>query len=132
MSFSQCRLSWGFSALFISIIVFGSGASAQVHQKRQPNYLSLPINTSEAEAQIILAQSRDYQSVFPLAKSAAEQCYEQKDLDECNNLMEIQNTLSTWCAQNDQNACELYNIVMDYSMSVQSNQMQRDLVDQIE
>ncbi len=134
MSFSLCRLSWGFSALLISIsmIALGSDASAQVHQKRQPNYLSLPINTSEAEAQIRLTQSRDYQSVFPLAQSAAEQCYEQKDLDECNNLTEIQNTLSSWCAQNDQQACELYNIVVDYSMSVQSNQMQRDLVDQIQ
>jgi catalase len=134
MSFSLCRLFWGFSVLLISssMVVFGSDASAQVHQKRQPNYLSLPINTSEAEAHTWQAQSHDYQSAGSLAMSAADQCYIEKDLDECDKLREIQNTISTWCAQDDQNACELYNIVMDYSMSVQSNQMQRDMVDQIQ
>jgi hypothetical protein len=132
MSFSLYPLSWGFSALFISMIVMGSDASAEVHQKLQSNDLWLPINTSEAEAQTWQAQSRDYQTAGSLAMSAVDQCYQQKKLDECNKLHEIENTLSTWCAQNDQNACELYTIVVDYSMSVQSNEMQNDLIDQIQ
>jgi hypothetical protein len=132
MSFSLCRLSWGFSALLISMVVIGSDASAQAHQKSQSKDLSLPINTSNAEIQTWQAQSRDYQTAGSLAMSAADQCYQQKDLDECNNLQNIQNTLSTWCAQNDQNACELYKVVVDYSMSVQSNEMTNDLVEQIE
>jgi hypothetical protein len=126
MSFSLCRLSWGFSTFFIGMIVIGSDASAQVHQKHQP------INTSEAEAQTWQAQSRDYQTAVSLGISAADQCYQQKKIDECNNLQEIQNTLSTWCAENDQTSCEAYNIVTDYLMSVQSNELQNDLVDQIQ
>jgi hypothetical protein len=132
MSSSLHRLSWGFSALFISMIVFGSGASAQVHQKRQPNYLSLPIDTSEAEVDTRLAQSRDYTNAGNLAMSATDQCYEQKDLEECEKLNGIKNTLSTWCAQDDQDACKLYTIVVDYEMSVQSTQMQQELTDMIE
>jgi hypothetical protein len=126
MSFLLCRLSWGFSTLFISMIMIGSDASAQVHQKYQP------INTSEAEAQTWQAQSRDYQTAVSLGISAADQCYQQKEIDECNNLQEIQNTLSTWCAENDQTACEAYNIVFDYSTHTQSNELQNDLVDQIQ
>lgn len=132
MSFSLCRLSFGFSALLISMIAIGSDASAQAHQKLQSKDLSLPINTSEAEAQNWQAQSRDYQTAGSLAMSAADQCYQQKDLDECNNLQEIQNTLSVWCGENDQTGCEAYQIVVDYSMSVQSNEMTNDLVEQIQ
>ncbi|MEY2857804.1 MAG: hypothetical protein RLZZ74_2116 [Cyanobacteriota bacterium] len=132
MSFSLYPLSWGFSALFISMIVMGSDASAEVHQKLQSNDLWLPINTSEAEAQTWQAQSRDYQTAVSLGISAADQCYQQKKIDECNNLQEIQNTLSTWCAQNDQNACEAYNIVFDYSTHTQANEAQNDLIDQLQ
>jgi hypothetical protein len=64
--------------------------------------------------------------------SAADQCHQQKDLEECEKLTGIQNTLSTWCSQNDQYACEAYTIVVDYSMSTQSNQMQQDLIDMTE
>jgi hypothetical protein len=49
--FFTASVSFGFSAFFMSMIVLGSGASAQVHQKRQPNYLSLSLDTSKAEAQ---------------------------------------------------------------------------------
>ncbi|MGL4880869.1 MAG: hypothetical protein ACRC8K_07360 [Waterburya sp.] len=132
MSFSLCRLSWGFSALFISMIVFSSDASAQVHQKPQPNYLSLPINTSEAEAHTWQAQSHDYQSAGSLAISAADQCYIEKDLDECDKLHEIQNTIATWCDQDDPDACKLYTIVVDYSRRVQTIEMGNDMRDQIE
>jgi hypothetical protein len=126
MSFSLCRLSWGFSALFISMTVIGSDASAQANQPHQP------INTSEAEAQTWQAQSRDYQTAVTLGMTAADQCYQQKKIDECNNLQEIQNTLSTWCAENDQTACEAYNIVFDYSTHTQANEAQNDLIDQLQ
>jgi hypothetical protein len=116
MSFSLYPLSWGFSTLFISMTVIGCGSSAKVHQ----------------EAQTRQAQSRDYQTAVSLGMKAAEQCYQQKKIDECNNLQEIQNTLSSWCAENDQDACELYTIVVDYSISIQSNEMQNDWIDQIE
>jgi hypothetical protein len=124
MIFSLCRLSLGFSTLFVSMTVIGSDASAQVHQSHQP------LNTSEA--QTWLAQSRDYQTAVNLGMEAAEQCYQQKKIDECNNLQNIQNTLSTWCAENDQTACEAYNILFDYSTHTQSNEMQNDLIDQLE
>jgi hypothetical protein len=125
MIFSLCRLSWGFSTLFISMMMIGSDVSAQANQKHQS------LSTSEAEAQTWQAQSRDYQTAVNLGMKAAEQCYQQKKIDECNNLQNIQNTLSTWCAENDQTACEAYNIVFDYSTHTQANEMHNDLVDQI-
>jgi hypothetical protein len=130
MSFSLYRLSSGFSALFISTIALSSGVSAQIYQNRQSNYLSLPINTSEAEAHTWQAQSHDYQSAASLAISAADQCYMEKDLDECDKLREIQNTIATWCDQNDPDACKLYTIVVDYSRRVQTIEMGNDMRDQ--
>jgi hypothetical protein len=130
MSFSLYRLSFGFSALFISTIALSSGASAQIYQNRQSNYLSLPINTSEAEAHTWQAQSHDYQSAGNLAISAADQCYIEKDLDECDKLHEIQNTIATWCDQDDPDACKLYTIVVDYSRRVQTIEMGNDMRDQ--
>jgi hypothetical protein len=132
MSFSLCRLSWGFSALFISMTVIGSDASAQVHQKLQSNDLSLPINTSEAKAQTRLAQTRDYVGASSMGMSAANQCYQEKEIDECDNLHQIQNTLSNWCAENDQNACELYISLVNYEMSIQSSQMLIEMSEQIQ
>ncbi|NJL52887.1 MAG: hypothetical protein HC930_12955 [Hydrococcus sp. SU_1_0] len=132
MSFSLCRLSWGFSALFISMMMIGSDASAQVNQKLQLNDLSIPINISEAEAQNWLAQSRDYQTAGNLAMSATDQCYQEKEVDECNKLFNIESTVSTWCAENDQTACELYDIIVNYHQSVQSIEMQNEIVDQLD
>jgi hypothetical protein len=117
MSFSLYRLSWGFSALFISMtIIGGCGGSSKVQQ----------------EAQTRQAQSHDYQTAVSLAMSAANRCYEQRKLDECDRLIEIENTLSTWCAQNDQGACEVYESVMKYDLTVKSSQMQTELLDLME
>jgi hypothetical protein len=106
MSFSLCRLSWGFSALFISMTVIGSDASAQVHQE---------------------AQTRDYYGAGSMGMSAADQCYKQKQIDECSNLQEIQNTLYSWCAENDQYACEIYMTLANYEMTIRSSEMLNDL-----
>ncbi|MEY2831414.1 MAG: hypothetical protein RLZZ574_672 [Cyanobacteriota bacterium] len=116
MSFSLCPLSWGFSALFISMTIIGCGSSAKVHQ----------------EAQTRQAQSHDYQTAVSLAMSAADRCYEQRKLDECDRLVQMENTLSTWCSQNDQGACEVYESVIKYDLTVKSSQMQNELLDQME
>jgi hypothetical protein len=116
MSFLHYRLFWGFSTLFISMTIIGCGSSAKVHQ----------------EAQTRQAQSRDYGTAISLARSAADQCYQQKKLDECDELQGIQNTLSTWCAENDPNACKVYETVVGYSMSVQTSEMTKDLAEQIQ
>lgn len=130
MSFSLCRLSFGFSALLISMIAIGSDASAQVHQKSQSKDLSLPISTSEAEAQTWLAQSRDYLGAYNMAASAIRECYEEKELDECNNLIEIQNTLLSWCnAENDQNACKVYSNILEVENATRMAELTDDMYD---
>jgi hypothetical protein len=111
MSFSLRRLSWGFSALFISMMVLGSDAPAQENQKLQPNNLSLSTHTSEAETDNRLAQTRDhmdYGQAFDFANSAINQCYVEKDLEECEKLDKIKNALLTWCNEGDPYACKTY------------------------
>jgi hypothetical protein len=55
---------------------------------------------------------RNYRQAFSLAQTAIDRCYQKKDLEECDRLSRIEFTLSTWCNQGDQNACEALDAVM--------------------
>jgi hypothetical protein len=48
---------------------------------------------------------RNIRQAFNLAQTAIYRCYQRKDLEECENLNQIQATLSNWCNQGDREAC---------------------------
>jgi hypothetical protein len=60
------------------------------------------------------AQARpeqDLWQVFNLAQTAIHRCYQRKDSEECDNLNQIDVTLSIWCNQGDREACSVKNSV---------------------
>jgi hypothetical protein len=65
-------------------------------------------------------QRHDYLGAWNIAYSAINQCYtQQKNLDECDKLNHIKNTLIGWCSEKDRDACILYKKVSDFENVVQ-------------
>jgi hypothetical protein len=56
---------------------------------------------------IASAQQRDYLQIYNLANIAMDKCHQDKDIEECDKLNRIGNTLMRWCAAKDAQACEL-------------------------
>jgi|GEM_PF-4987938 len=60
-----------------------------------------------------------YMQANNLANAAIEQCYRQKNLEECDKLNKIKYTLNTWCGQGDANACNTVTIISSSELFTQ-------------
>ncbi|MEH2323363.1 MAG: hypothetical protein V7K32_07280 [Nostoc sp.] len=90
------------SALFVSVSAVDQSVSAQNNQP---------------------GSNHDYNQALVLATSAINGCYQYKRLDECDKLNQIKATLTNWCIQGDNNACELYSLVSVYETTAQLSEI---------
>jgi hypothetical protein len=61
--------------------------------------------------------NHDYSQALNLATSAIDSCYINKNLEECNKLNQIKNTLMNWCQKSNNiksDACVTYKFVLSY------------------
>jgi hypothetical protein len=74
--------------------------------------------------------NHDYSQALNLATSATNSCYENKNLEECNKLTQIKNTLRSWCQKSNNiksDACVTYNNVIAYEKVQRSRQIQNEI-----
>lgn len=68
----------------------------------------------------------DYLQAWTLASSAINSCYTNKDLQECDKLTQIKNTLVSWCQETNNiksDACVFYQNVVGYEGVIQQAQI---------
>lgn len=56
-------------------------------------------------------QNRDYLQAYNLASDAINRCYDKGDLEACERINRIKNTLTDWCSQGDGGACSTFSNV---------------------
>jgi ketosteroid isomerase-like protein len=61
-----------------------------------------------------------YYQANNLANAAIEQCYREKNLEECEKLNKIKYTLNTWCGQGDANACFYSTLILGSESNTQT------------
>jgi hypothetical protein len=61
-----------------------------------------------------------------LADQAIRGCHNEKKLDECDKLQQIESTLSNWCKEGDQNACGIWSSVMSSEQTASFNEMNKN------
>jgi hypothetical protein len=74
--------------------------------------------------------NHDYLQAQNLAISAINSCYENKNLEECDKLNQIKNTLMNWCQKSNNiksDACVTYNNVISYESVAMAAQTARQI-----
>jgi len=62
-------------------------------------------------------QNRDYLQAYNLASDAINRCYDKRDLEACERINRIKNTLTGWCSQGDGYACSTFSNVTQLESS---------------
>ena len=73
-------------------------------------------------------QSHDLSNALLLAQDAIDRCYENKELNQCDKVSQIQTTLSNWCSGGDEGACVTYTTVMYLEQSAASKQITDQII----
>lgn len=100
------------------LVIDSSGATADINRamKEQEELSRRAIARAKSK--------RNYIQILNQASIAINKCYQEKNLVECERLGQIQNTLMTWCQQNDRAACSAYS-------AVQSNEHETELIQMV-
>lgn len=81
--------------------------------------ISIASISAPSQAQRVNRRVRDYSyyiqrsiTASNLAYSAGNSCYRDKNLEECDKLIKIENVVSNWCVQGDSVACSTYSTIL--------------------
>lgn len=110
------------SALFVSTSVISLATPTQA-QNIQPalKQQKTPPPTRPARSEIVYLQA------YNTADAAINSCYENGNLEDCDKVNRILNTLLTWCSQGDKNACTTAKNVVALEGLAQTAQSVRQL-----
>ncbi|MBN3942741.1 hypothetical protein [Nostoc sp. NMS9] len=108
----------------LTLTIDSSGAIADIERAKKEQQEVNRARKKQEEAQRRAKSKRNYIQILNLATIATNKCYQEKNLVECERLGQIQNTLMTWCQQNDRAACRAYS-------AVQSNEHETELIQMV-
>jgi Tfp pilus assembly protein PilV len=128
----MCKYSYLLSVLFvgIGIVSISAPSQARIVDTTQTNaeaateiQRQAQQNAENARRRSAQKKNHNYVQATNLAVSAADACYINKNLQECDKLNQIKNNLMNWCGQSDStksNACETYRFVLNYENAQQA------------
>ena len=110
------------SALFVSTSVISLATPTQAQNIQPALKQQKTPPRSPARSEVV------YMQAMNTANAAINSCYENGNLEDCDKVNRIINTLQTWCSQGDNNACITAKNVIGFEGLAQSAQTARQLI----